>query len=319
MHRKRKNPVLGIVFVGAMILSTLAVVFFRNSTPATNPTSEVQAAASVAKLESSYVPVSLVLDKVQPMTPKEKVDFAMQFRTGTVNFLYDASQTVADVNSLSIYVPSVGVTPDSLNSLLGYMAQFKGAYNMTSLNYVLAHWTNHMDDVGVSHNDIGAAAAYAQQVIRAAINGEGVMFCRPDDGFYQEACFFAARMGTKIWGIWVDPQGRPITAYVANQKDLGALTTKYLRDGYTLVTNEDDIPPDIIKNWLGGAIPTLKFYVWSLQKMAEMSAADAGVSVTQALTNMSAATMWLDPVSPVIISPCLLSPSLAGCGASNNT
>lgn len=303
---KRIRQLMSLLTMFAIVCMAASLVAKNAPMPVVEAMAEDEAARNIAQMEEEFTPNLSV--HIEALSEEEKQNIAQQLQGGTVTFLNNSVGALSGLNNeLSLIIPSSNIGPDNISNLYSWMAHVLGAYDKTSLNYVLVHWTNHLREVGLSVNDVGLCALYVQSIVKAAIAGQGVMFYRPASAVYQEAYLIVAKIDGYMWGQWFDAIGRPITGYVQNQKTLDAITVKYVKDGMTLLSSADDLPPELLKNWTGKLPNSLTYYVWGLQAMVRTAAMQAGYNVEHAWNSsvLAALHLQLAPPVPIFINPCL--------------
>ena len=308
-----------LTIVSCALMAFQAFQPFLSAAPVAPPVfnSVVYADYDVEAIEASFDPQMVLDPNSSTLTQDEKNILAYGFLNGQAEVNFVDANVVPAIQGFTIDVPALAITHNQLQSVLGFMAQTEGAYTPEGMAYVVCHWTNHCSQVGIPSTNVGQAAAYVQNVIRLAVNGQGIMFWRPATEQYQESYFLAARVNGRLWGQWLDSTGRPITGYLANQKSLDSLTLKYARDGFVQIFKEEDLPALLRARWLTGVPPVWRFYVWGLQRIMEEQMLIYRYTAGQALGNMAAASMRFGgmPMPILIVTPCQLNPSLHGCGS----
>lgn len=153
----------------------------------------------------------------------------------------------------------------------------------------LFHWINHLpEQAGVNMYDLTASAAYLNQVVQAALNGDGMVYYRPASGVLKEAYMFVGRLDGKQWSVLLDSTGSPITAFNCgyrggcyNEAQALRYVAKSLTKGFVEVPTAQ-VPSAIRENWNSSSPPLWRLWWWAVSAQVREQAARTAVTTAQA-------------------------------------
>lgn len=193
------------------------------------------------------------------------------------------------------YNPMVALPPDAIAQLPLLVEGLRpavqaGSLNLEAWSVEFVHWTNHLNDLGISTSDFSQGVQLIYDTVNNPLSS---VYHRPASGTYQESLIYILDQGKRSVMIILNGEtGAPITIIV----DKIARLERYMtRDGATLLSER---PSSI---WTRGAPPAVARILWFTIKY---HAALAGTSVSEYLSLI--ASGHITPPTFIFIPKCLL-------------